>query len=576
MNRETDNTYLFIDLDKRSKEMNMEFPHFHSSYEIFIALDDHEAHIVDGRYLPMQKWDIIFLRPGLLHQSSYERPRGMQKRIVINFALPILAGSLDYQKEKLLRPFNMAIPIIRLSGKALSSLQAVLEQLLRSAKAKASGWQLEVLSIFMLFLLEVERNMSKSCYESSFMTDTAERKIYNIVEYIQTHYMDNITLSKTADAFAISPYYLSHLFHRVIGIPFITYVHRVKIGHALEMLSDTELKVKEIIESCGFSNASQFNRIFLSFIGMSPRGFRALDYEKQHMVMNRNRPEFDEVVPPAFPPHIRIGVDRRPYRSELLIGIDCSDFDISSPADISMIMDGLDASSAMIDVRKTFPYLQKDFWAISEEEIDAFRSLSDRRLILIDDSDIITHESEDRRTALERVAAHIQFASLISASYIALTPRNMAEYGERDSFALYDSIDTILRHAEAVNIGILITGMADSVLSDPKVIKKMLDYFSSRYLSVLFDPLSMLDRDGSNNTFSYFNSYFSILSEDISAVRLRDSFHSQQVPLGQGIMAKTLPHIAELMTRSVPIIRSGPGDVPPDKDIAYIRKVFGS
>ena len=100
MNRETDPIYLFIDLGERSSNMNMELQHFHSGYEIFIALDDKEAHIVEGRYLPMRKWDIIFLRPGLLHQSCYERKSGFQKRLVIDFSLPKAPGSLDYQQEK--------------------------------------------------------------------------------------------------------------------------------------------------------------------------------------------------------------------------------------------------------------------------------------------------------------------------------------------------------------------------------------------------------------------------------------------------------------------------------------------
>ena len=86
MNKETDSTYLFIDLGERSEKLNMDLQHFHSGYEIFVALDDNEAHIVEGRYLPMRKWDVIFLRPGLLHQSCYERKNGMQKRIVMNFS----------------------------------------------------------------------------------------------------------------------------------------------------------------------------------------------------------------------------------------------------------------------------------------------------------------------------------------------------------------------------------------------------------------------------------------------------------------------------------------------------------
>ena len=257
MNKETDSTYLFIDLGERSSKMNMELQHFHSSYEIFIALDDNVAHIVEGRYLPMRKWDIIFLRPGLVHLSCYERKNGMQKRIVINFSLPPAPGSLDYQMEKLLKPFSLQVPIIRLEGRSLSSMITSLESLLLAAKEKKSGWQIEVLSDFMLFLLCVSRNMNRSDYEASFITDTADRKIYNIVEYMQSNYMENITLADTASRFSVSPYYLSHLFPKITGTSFISYLHRIRVGHALQYLAYSDMKIKDIIRECGFSSASQ-------------------------------------------------------------------------------------------------------------------------------------------------------------------------------------------------------------------------------------------------------------------------------------------------------------------------------
>ena len=86
----------------------------------------------------------------------------------------------------------------------------------------------------------------------------------------------------------------------------------------------------------------------------------------------------------------------------------------------------------------------------------------------------------------------------------------------------------------------------------------------------------MIDRDWQNNTFSYFGEFFSALSEDISAIRLRDSLDLRPVALGQGIMAKTFPRIADLVTRSVPVIRDGGSEAYLLSDLAYIRKTFGA
>ena len=576
MNKETDSIYLFIDLGERSQKMNMEMQHFHSGYEIFIALDDNEAHIVEGRYLPMRRFDMIFLSPGRLHQSCYERKRGVQKRIVMNFSMPETPGSLEYQKEKMLKPFHMQVPIVRFEGSALSNVLSSLFSLLSAAKEKESGWQIEILSSFMLFLLSVSRNLNRSCYEPSFVTDTSERKIYNIAEYIQSNYMENITLSDTASRFAVSPYYLSHLFPKIMGVSFVSFLHRIRVRHALDFLSETDMKIKDIIRECGFSNASQFNRVFLSAISLSPTQFRKLGYIDRQLAISRFVPEMDENVPPAFPPHMKTVIgDRRQVQLDLIIGIDSSDFDIASPDNIPKVLDSAGADAILLDAKKSFPYLCRDYPMISEEAVASFRNLAIRHLILLDDSDIITLDSDERHRAVENIKSLVRFASLISAESIALVPADMKNYGERYSFALYDSIGSILRYAEESRIRIMIQGMADSVLPNPQTMKKLLDYFSSSYLSVLFDPLSMVDDEMKNNTLSYFGEFLALLSEDIAAIRLRDSVGHMAVPLGQGIMAKSLPRIASLMTKSVPVIRSG-GEGFLRSDIAYIKKIFST
>ena len=577
MNKETDSTYLFIDLGERSEKLNMDLQHFHSGYEIFVALDDNEAHIVEGRYLPMRKWDVIFLRPGLLHQSCYERKNGMQKRIVMNFSFPPAAGSLDYQTEKLLKPFSMQVPIIRLEGTALDSMLSSLERLLQAARNKDSGWQIELLALFMLFLLDISRNMSRSSYEASFVTDTAERKIYNIAEYIYSCYMENITLAETASRFAVSPYYLSHLFPKVMGESFISFLHKVRISHALEYLAYSDKKIKDIIRECGFSSSSQFNRVFLSAISLSPTQFRGLVYIDKQRIINKFMPESDENVPPAFPPHAKVSIMKRRHGPhELAIGIDSLDFDMTAPDDIPRVMDSVGADAMLLDIHKSFPYICSDYGSMTEEDMEAFRGLGIKNLILLDDSDIITLESDDRHEALAGIKALIRVASVISAYSIAIVPSNMRRYGERYSFAMYDSISTILRYADDWNVDIMIQGMAGSVLPNPQTMKKMLDYFSSSHLAVLFDPLAMIDADRHNNTLSYFGEFFSLLSEDIAAIRLRDSLDHVPVPLGQGIMAKTFPRIADLMTKNVPIIRGRGDEGSLYADLAYIRKTFGS
>ena len=78
--------YLF-DYDSRSFKINMSFQHFHQFHEIHILLSGRASHLIDGDYYTLQPYDIVLLRPSLLHKTEY--PAGGDcRRLIINFRVP--------------------------------------------------------------------------------------------------------------------------------------------------------------------------------------------------------------------------------------------------------------------------------------------------------------------------------------------------------------------------------------------------------------------------------------------------------------------------------------------------------
>ncbi|WP_458124897.1 AraC family ligand binding domain-containing protein [Paenibacillus sp. Z3-2] len=85
INQPGDSLFYHLDYDERSHELNMEFQHFHDFYEICILLDRTAAHIIEGSLYEIQPYDIVLLRPSLLHKTQY--PKGVPpKRLMITFA----------------------------------------------------------------------------------------------------------------------------------------------------------------------------------------------------------------------------------------------------------------------------------------------------------------------------------------------------------------------------------------------------------------------------------------------------------------------------------------------------------
>ncbi len=95
----------------------------------------------------------------------------------------------------------------------------------------------------------------------------------NVKKYINEHIEEKITLNQAAEAFSISPNYLSVLFSKYGGCGFTDYVNQRKVEMAKGMLKGGNLKVYEVSNVLGFESPFYFSRVFKKVTGVSPRDF---------------------------------------------------------------------------------------------------------------------------------------------------------------------------------------------------------------------------------------------------------------------------------------------------------------
>lgn len=102
------------------------------------------------------------------------------------------------------------------------------------------------------------------------------RRVLKVKEYISAHYSEIIKLSDVASLVGMSQSAFSRFFKLRTGRTFSEYIIEIRLGVAARMLVDSNKNVSEICYECGFNNLSNFNRIFKSRRGYSPREFRSL------------------------------------------------------------------------------------------------------------------------------------------------------------------------------------------------------------------------------------------------------------------------------------------------------------
>lgn len=108
----------------------------------------------------------------------------------------------------------------------------------------------------------------KRTNSTNMMTEKAK-------SYIEEHYMQSdLSVDDLCNYLNISATYFSVMFKKEIGMSFVSYLTKVRLEHALELLNNTEDKSYMIAEKVGYTEPNYFSYVFKKQYGVSPSKYR--------------------------------------------------------------------------------------------------------------------------------------------------------------------------------------------------------------------------------------------------------------------------------------------------------------
>lgn len=105
--------------------------------------------------------------------------------------------------------------------------------------------------------------------------DNAELLIERAIGYIKDNYKDKISLEDVAGHIGISKYYLSYLFNKDKDINFSTYINKIRIEKAKELLKQPQMTINQVYNEVGFNDQQYFSKIFKKYVGMTVTEYRS-------------------------------------------------------------------------------------------------------------------------------------------------------------------------------------------------------------------------------------------------------------------------------------------------------------
>ena len=103
---------------------------------------------------------------------------------------------------------------------------------------------------------------------------THHHLVHSAQSFIDESYARRISLSSVASHLHVSGNYLSRVFKRETGTTLTSYIHGVRLEHALVLLANGGRSISEIAYLVGYQNYRDFYRNFVKYKKASPRQFQ--------------------------------------------------------------------------------------------------------------------------------------------------------------------------------------------------------------------------------------------------------------------------------------------------------------
>ena len=231
----------------------------HSSLEITYVLKGEYEVITENFSHIIKEHELLIIAPNDIHiirQNS--REENVILTIHIDFSLfpSAMIGEIKHSYESIVCT-ELKLQIGKLVGVLLRGNNNLFE-----------------LNTIMMEIVYITSNHMQYPIERLPLQSIHRENYIKAIQYIDSHYQEDLRLTDVADTLMFSVSYTSKLFKKYTGIPFVKYVALVRIRESIESLLEGKKSIEQIAADCGMPNSKAYTTTFKELYGIVPSHYR--------------------------------------------------------------------------------------------------------------------------------------------------------------------------------------------------------------------------------------------------------------------------------------------------------------
>ena len=265
---------IFHLIDRQRREFNF---HYHDFNKIIIFISGNINYTIEGKNYVLQPYDIVLVNAGEIHKPSV-LDNSAYERIIIYVSPQFLNAytekdyDLNYCFERANKEHSN---VLRIHSMDKSKLYQVCQELEHSFADNAFANELYQKILFLEFMIQLNRTaiLNHINYLDAAKDNT---KLIEILNYINEHLAEEISIDSLSSRFYLSRYYLMHFFKEETGYTIGNYITEKRLLLAKNLVQNGS----SITEACfqsGFKNYSTFSRAFKKAFHTVPKNAQFLD-----------------------------------------------------------------------------------------------------------------------------------------------------------------------------------------------------------------------------------------------------------------------------------------------------------